>query len=146
MQRKKNNMKKTYTKKQITEAIAYWNKQLNKLDESSQIPRPSTYKSTCLALLAHIICGMRKPVKDADGNGDLKQALTDVFVQYSGGDQANDYTSTEIRQLLAKPLTLGNMKIPLAVQHIPSELQYFMPFKRHSEEEIGQLLKDAPEE
>ena len=27
-------MKKTYTKKQITEAIAYWEKQLNKIDES----------------------------------------------------------------------------------------------------------------
>jgi hypothetical protein len=31
-------MEKTYTKKQITEAIAYWQKQLKKLNESSSDP------------------------------------------------------------------------------------------------------------
>ena len=35
MQAKKNNMKKRYTKKQICEAIAYWKKQLKKLNESN---------------------------------------------------------------------------------------------------------------
>ena len=138
-------MKKKYTKKQITEAIAYWKKQLTKLDESSQTLRQSSYKSTFLALLAHVICSMRKTVKDADGNGDLKQALVDVFVQYSGGDQADDRTGNEIRQQLAKPLRLGDKIIPLT-QDVPPELQYFMPFKGRSEEEIRQLLKDAPEE
>ena len=32
--RKKNKKKKKYTKKQICEAIAYWKKQLKKMDEA----------------------------------------------------------------------------------------------------------------
>lgn len=37
-------MKKTYTKKQITEAIAYWQKQLKKLNESDSTSKLSYLK------------------------------------------------------------------------------------------------------
>ena len=42
-------MKKHYTKKQITEAIAYWEKQLKRLDESSNQEIPKELFKKCIA-------------------------------------------------------------------------------------------------
>lgn len=42
-------MKKQYTKEQITEAIAYWEKQLKKLDESTSQEIPKELFKECIA-------------------------------------------------------------------------------------------------
>ena len=42
-------MKKTYTKRQITEAIAYWQKQLKKIDESTSQEIPKELFKKCIA-------------------------------------------------------------------------------------------------
>ena len=42
-------MKKQYTKKQITEAIAYWKKQLKKMDESTSQEIPKELFKKCIA-------------------------------------------------------------------------------------------------
>lgn len=52
-------MKKTYTKKQITEAIAYWEKQLKKMNEdvndgSFALPKEPTTQEECNALYDQI--------------------------------------------------------------------------------------------
>ena len=42
-------MKKTYTKKQITEAIAFWKKQLKLMDESTSQEMPKELFKECIA-------------------------------------------------------------------------------------------------
>lgn len=55
-------MKKKYTKKQITEAIAYWQKQLKTMNESSS---DATYK--CVAITQVIMAYMKHKINiDAD--------------------------------------------------------------------------------
>lgn len=56
-------MKKKYTKKQITEAIAYWEKQLNKLNENLDTTEYS---------LSELINVLKDALHD---NGDIKVKL-----------------------------------------------------------------------
>lgn len=61
-------MEKTYTKKQITEAIAYWEKQLKKLNESEN----DEYFNV------HVYNIDWQPVDDEDDDDTFKDVVIDV--------------------------------------------------------------------
>ena len=91
-------MKKKYTKKQITEAIAYWEKQLKLMNESSS---DATYK--CVAITQVIMAYMKHKINiDADyllnQVYQMASTMTSMDEVYSIRDQILDESKNDMKK------------------------------------------------